>query len=117
MRYPMNTLNVLIIAGCALWTGLATAAEPSVPAEGRSAKTRDARPPTDDISTRRAAAYGRAVIYRAGEMPRPQPLEQATEKPPARKSSRPTHYLNTTLPVIIQGAPQRMALERHFATG
>lgn len=58
---------------------------------------------------------GRSVIFRAGELPRA--LTEAPEPANvAPKPALPTHYLETTLPVLIQGAPHELALRRYIAT-
>lgn len=63
----------------------------------------------------RTVKHGRSVIFRAGELPRESPKstehEGGTTKP-----ALPTHHLDTTLPVLIQGAPHEWALRRYLAT-
>jgi hypothetical protein len=61
--------------------------------------------------------YGRAVIFRAGHLPQLAPGKLPSDKTRPAQRVRPTHFLNTTLPVIIQGAPNELALRRHINTG
>ncbi|HVX09675.1 MAG TPA: hypothetical protein VHC22_00600 [Pirellulales bacterium] len=60
--------------------------------------------------------YGRTVIYRSGEMPKIRPTGDDAQRPAAERVRR-THYLQTPLPVMIQGAPNRWAMRRYTATG
>lgn len=65
----------------------------------------------------RELSYGRAVILRTGEMPRLSPTEGADNPTRRVVRTRRAHNLETTLPVIIQGAPQHWVLRRFASTG
>lgn len=59
--------------------------------------------------------YGRAILYRSGEMPKPPDRENDRAKsdatPVPRKAE--TKQNETSLPVIIQGVPHRF--QRHYS--
>jgi hypothetical protein len=80
---------------------------------GRHVGPDDSPPPRQQAQVpSQDSAYGRAVIYRAGEMPRKPPPEEAAK---AKKPSTPVrtlHFLDTTLPVLIQGMPQHWWIRR-----
>ncbi|MGH7138883.1 MAG: hypothetical protein ACREHD_24315, partial [Pirellulales bacterium] len=61
----------------------------------------------------RDVTYGRAIIFRAGHLPR---LEPPADKKHPAELAHPTHYLDTTLPILIQGAPNELALRRYSST-
>lgn len=81
-------------------------AEPRQSAQARDEKRADAQ-----------VTYGRAVVFRAGHLPQRASNEVSPDKTRPAQPIRPTHYLDTILPVIIQGAPSELALRRHRNTG
>lgn len=58
---------------------------------------------------------GRSVIFRAGELTR---VLRKAEQTARRKTKPPlrTHFLDTTLPILIQGAPHELAQRRYVST-
>ncbi|HEX7378660.1 MAG TPA: hypothetical protein VF278_16185 [Pirellulales bacterium] len=67
--------------------------------------------PRDEQTVKR----GRSVIFRAGELTR---VLRKTEQTARRKTKPPPrpHLLDTTLPILIQGAPHELALRRYVST-
>lgn len=61
------------------------------------------------------AGYGRATLYRSGEMPKPAETPNHTAKPEAARTIRPAdgRQLESPLPVIIQGVPH--GFHRHYS--
>ena len=61
------------------------------------------------------AGYGRATIYRSGEMPKPAEMPDTTAKPGAARNFRPAdgRQLESPLPEIIRGVPHRF--HRHYS--
>jgi hypothetical protein len=103
-----NAVLLLAVASCALSGEQATsAAEHAIAAQGRRAEAREEARDTNS---------GRSVIFRAGELPRFLP-KATVPAGGAEKSILPTHYLDTSLPVLIQGAPNGLVLRRYMTTG
>lgn len=67
--------------------------------------------PRDEQTVKR----GRSVIFKAGELTR---VLREAEQTARRKTEPPlrTHLLDTTLPILIQGAPHELALRRFVST-
>ncbi len=103
----------------AIWLSLITFAVLIVAqaqaAEGRRGADR-LPPPRETKEEAGDYLHGRTVIYRSGEMPRMQPADEVAKRTAAERVRRP-HNLTTPLPVIIQGAPNRLAMRRYGATG
>lgn len=92
----------LAVAGCAL-----AISPPAFAAETDAQALRE-----KDRLEAQDAKRGRSVVFRAGELPRV-PRRAA---PPTRKAALPTHFLDTTLPILLQGAPHELVLRRYVST-
>lgn len=104
-------------AVAALWATLALLSAEAIAKGGRPADRSDAaQGRAQDAADSRDVTYGRAVIFRAGHLPRHEPDESPAGKKHPAQPAHPTHYLDTTLPVIIQGAPNELALRRYCST-
>jgi hypothetical protein len=106
-----------------IWAaGVLLSALSLVPAEaaakgGRPADPADAvRSRERDRAESRDVTHGRAIIFRAGHLPPLAPEEPSADKKHPAEPAHPTHYLDTTLPILIQGAPNELALRRYAGT-